>query len=157
MENDSTDRRHPLLQQDRLMGFATVAVSLFLLWETFYFPETHWDPLGIAFWPRTVLGGMLLIGTFLIYRGRVVEGFERVDWRGGVILGAGAGYVLLLPSIGFLLLTPPFMFLAVMLIGGRWTRGRIVEALVVAVVSTVTIFFVFQEALLVRLPEGLLY
>ena len=156
MKDQSSDTRHPLLKQDRLMGIGILVVCAFLFWKTFSFPETTWDPLGIAFWPRLLLGAMATIGIFLVSRGVVVDGFGVVDWRGGVILAFGVGYVLLLEVVGFVLLTLPFMFLSVMLIGRRWSVRRIIEALIVAAAGTITIFFVFQEALLVRLPEGLL-
>lgn len=156
MDDDPSGNRNPLLKQDRLIGIGTLAVCAFLFWNTFSFPETNWDALGIAFWPRFLLGSMALIGVFLVVRGVVVPGFEPIDWRGGIILCFAFAYVFLLETVGFLLLTAPAMFLAVMLIGRRWTLPRVIEALAVALVGTFTVYFVFQEALLVRLPEGLL-
>ena len=156
MGDGTSKKRSPLLKQDRLVGAVTIVVCAFLFWNTFTFPETNWDALGIAFWPRAVLAAMLVIGVFLVVRGVVVDGFERVDWRGGVVLGCGVVYVFLLQVLGFVLATGPFMFLAVMLIGGRWTARRMIEAAIVALVGTGTVFFVFQEALLVSLPEGIL-
>lgn len=156
MDGRPSETRSPLLKQDRLVGIVALAVCAFLFWNTFSFPETHWDALGIAFWPRALLLTMAVIGVYFVVRGVVVDGFDRVDWRGGVILGFGVVYVLLLEPVGYLLATAPFMFLAVMLIGRRWTPGRMIEATIVAIAGTGTVFFVFQEALLVRLPQGLL-
>ena len=145
------------LKQDRIIGVTILIVSLFLLWETFSFPPPNWDPLGIAFWPRVLLGTLLLIGSFFIIKGNLDNGpFERLDWRAFAVLSGGLLYISLIESVGFILLTPFFLFVAVLSLGGELTRPRLIEAGLVAGLGTLVIHLVFVKGLRVFLPEGLL-
>ena len=150
------DKRSPL-KQDRAVGIAILIGGSILFWETLSFPSTNWDPLGIAFWPRFLLITMIVIGVYLIVKGSLDDGpFDRINWRAFIVLAGGVIYITLLETIGFMLLTPPFLFLAVLALGGSLTRSRIIEAALVAAGGTLFIHFVFVKGLRVFLPEGLL-
>ena len=150
------DRRSKL-KQDRAVGISILVAGTVLFWETLSFPSTNWDPLGIAFWPQFLLITMMSIGVYLIVKGSLDDGpFERINWRAFIVLAGGVIYICLLQTIGFLLLTPPFLFLAVLCLGGSLTRTRILEAVLVAGGGTLFIHLVFVKGLRVFLPEGLL-
>lgn len=155
-ENKRVDK-HSILNQDRVVGISVLIVGAILLWETFSFRPSNWDPLGIAFWPRFLLGALSLIGVYLIVKGSLDEGpYERLNWRAFIVLAGGVTYICLLETIGFILLTPPFLFLAVICLGGSLSKARVIEAVLVAVGGTLFIQLVFVKGLRVFLPEGLL-
>lgn len=155
-EGKSVDKRS-VLNQDRAVGICILFAGTILFRETLSFPPPNWDPLGIAFWPRILLGALMLIGVYLIIKGSLDDGpFERLNWRAFIVLASGVVYTCLLNTIGFILLTPPFMFLAVICLGGSLTKTRVIEAILVAGGGTLFIHLVFVKGLRVFLPEGLL-
>lgn len=158
---ESVDRKRAghrsVVKQDRAVGISILLAGSILFWETFSFPTTNWDPLGIAFWPRFLLITMMVIGAYLVFKGSLDDGpFERINWRAFIVLAGGVTYICLLQTIGFLLLTPPFLFLAVICLGGSLKRARVIEAILVAAGGTLFIHLVFVKGLRVWLPEGLL-
>jgi hypothetical protein len=145
------------MKQDRLVGIGLLVVSAILLRETFSFPVNEWEPLGMAFWPRILLGALSLIGVYLIVRGSLDEGpFERLKSKAFAALLAGVGYVLLLPYIGYAILTPLFLFLTSLALTETLDGRRLAESGLMAVAGSIVVYLVFQYGLLVQLPEGLL-
>jgi hypothetical protein len=142
--------------QDRLLGIAIVVIGAFLFWQTFSFRTVNWDPLGLPFWPRILLGLLGVVGVYLIVRGSLDRGpFLRLEPRAFVVLAAAVVYVLAIDILGFLVATPLFLFGFHLALGGI-TRGHLVEAAIVAACGTSLIYYVFQEALWVQFPEGIL-
>ena len=140
--------------QDRIFGLVTIPVCLFLLYQTFFFKKFDWDPLGMAFWPRLILIGLLIISVYYLIRGSVDSGpYETVEptafisWVGGVL------YIILMPYLSFIVMTPIFLFIFVCCLGG-WNRKVMIEAAITAVVTTVFVYLVFQKFLMVDLPSG---
>ncbi|MEM7022110.1 MAG: tripartite tricarboxylate transporter TctB family protein [Pseudomonadota bacterium] len=144
------------MAQDRLVGIAIILIGAFLLWETFSFKTVDWDPLGLPFWPRILLGALGVIGIYLIVRGSLDQGpFRPLEIRAFAVLAGALVYVFSIDILGFLVATPLFMFLFHLALGGI-TRGHLVEAAILAVGGTGLIYYVFQEALWVQFPEGML-
>jgi hypothetical protein len=142
--------------QDRLVGIAIVLIGAFLFWQTFSFKVVNWDPLGLPFWPRILLGLLGAIGVYLIVRGSLDRGpFHRLEPRAFVVLAGAVAYVLTIDILGFLIATPLYLFGFHLALGGV-TRGHLVEAAVVAACGTGVIYYVFQDVLWVQFPEGVL-
>ncbi len=142
--------------QDRLIGIAIVVIGAFLFWQTFSFRTVNWDPLGLSFWPRVVLGLLGVVGAYLIVRGSLDRGpYHRLEWRAFVVLGGAIVYVLAIDIVGFLVATPLYLFAFHLALGGV-TRGHLVEAAIVAACATGLIYYIFEEALWVQFPEGML-
>lgn len=145
------------MKQDRIVGLGILVVGAFLLYETFTFRVVTWEPLGMAFWPRVLLGCLAVIAVHLILRGSLDEGpFHRVESRAFVALAIGTVYVLLLDTIGYVLLTPPFLFVAALLLGRPVTSRKAVGYAFMAVVGTASMYLAFHGGLRVELPQGLL-
>lgn len=145
------------MKQDRLVGVGLLVVSAILLRETFSFPVNEWEPLGMAFWPRILLGALSLIGVYLVVRGSLDEGpFERLKPKAFAALLAGVGYVLLLPYMGYAILTPLFLFLTSLALTETIDGRKLAESGIMAVAGSVAVYLIFQYGLLVQLPEGLL-
>ena len=142
--------------QDRWLGIAILVIGAFLYYETFFFHEVDWVPLGMAFWPRLLLGSLGVLSVYFIIRGSLDEGpYERlVPMAFAVLLGC-IGYVLLIDAVGWLLLTPVFLFALTVFLGDR-SRRTFVHAAMSAAFGTIVVYFIFHYGLDVQLPEGLL-
>lgn len=141
---------------DRIIGIGLILGGAVLLWRTFTFPAPMWDPLGMAFWPRLLIGALMLIGLVLTLRGRIgTGGAQKLDWRAFVVLGGAVLYVAVMERIGFLVTTPPFLFAAVVLLCLPVTKRRLVEAAGLAVIGTGLVYVLFSKVLLVSLPQGI--
>lgn len=144
------------MQHDRLVGIWTLVLVVLLFWATFYFRKISWEPLGLAFWPRLVLGGMFPVAIFLIIKGDLAPGTSKpinikafFPWLAAVV------YIWVMPYLGFLIATPLFLFLFVLALGG-WNRKVIKDAALTAIITTVVVYLAFQKFLDVLLPEGIL-
>lgn len=146
----------PRFGQDRLVGIAILAIGAVLFWQTFSFKTVNWDPLGLPFWPRILLGLLGALAVYLIARGSLDQGpYQRLEARAFVVLAGAIVYVLAIDILGFLVATPLFMFGFHLALGGI-TRAHLIEAAVLAVGGTGLIYYVFQDALWVQFPEGML-
>ena len=142
--------------QDRWLGIGIVVVVAYLWYETFFFHEVDWVPLGMAFWPRILLGGLGVLSLYFIVRGRLDKGpYGRLAPTAFAVLVGCVGYVLLLEAVGWLVLTPLFIFFLTIFLSDRSRRSTI-HAAVSAIVGTIIVYFIFHYGLDVQLPEGLL-
>lgn len=153
---DREENGKPLIAaQDRVVGLVLLAAGAFLFAWTFTFRTVEWDPLGLAFWPRIVLGLLLAAGAYLAVRGRLDGGpLKALQPTAFLVLGGILAYALLLGPLGYLVATPLYIVAFHLALGGV-SRRHVVEALISATVGTALVYYVFQEALLVQLPEGL--
>ncbi len=146
----------PRLGQDRIVGLVILLVGAFLFYETFNFRVVAWDPLGLAFWPRIVLGIMGLLAVYLIIRNSVDAGpFQPLQGRAFVLLAGLSLYVLLLPKLGYLIATPIMLFCFHVALGGTQPK-RLLEAAIFAGIATWIVAWVFESLLFVQFPQGLL-
>lgn len=143
------------LSPDRLIGIALLVACAIFFRASFDLPAPVWDPLGMAFWPRVILGSLFTIAICLVFFGQIgSEIVEKVDPKAFLVVGFGIAYVLTLQTLGFLLTTPVFVFVSVILLGLPISRRRILEALLLAAISTGLVYVLFQQLLIVSLPEG---
>lgn len=142
--------------QDRVVGIVLLVAGALLFWRTFSFRTVDWDPLGLAFWPRIVLGLMMAAGLYLTVLGRLDEGpFRPLESKAFLILVGLALYALLLEPLGFLVATPLYVAGFHLALGGV-SRRTLLEAVISAAAGTFLIWWIFQDLLLVQFPEGLL-
>ncbi len=143
-------------RQDRLVGLVLVIGGSLLFWRTYSFHIVDWDPLGLAFWPRIVLGLLIASGAYLILRGSLDDGpFQKPVAKAFAYLAIIGAYAILMAPIGFLIATPVFIVAFHLSLGG-WSFRNLIEACILAAVCTGFIYYVFQDLLLVQFPEGLL-
>jgi len=147
-----------MMPQDRKFGILILAICVPLFIETLYFPTRMYVPLGVAFWPRLLLGFLAACGAFLVFRGSLDKGpFDRLNPKAFIAVGIAMVYVILLDAIGYLLLTPVFLFVGSCILAGKIDRKQIITGTIVAVLGTGITYLVFHDGLYVQLPEGLLY
>jgi len=144
--------------KDRILGIGLLVVLIPLTIETFYFPVRVNIPLGVSFWPRLIILLLAILAVYFIVKdsidGKPADDLNRKAFGS---VGFAFVYVLLLETIGFLILTPVFLFAGCLILGGHSDRKWIIRATILAVLGTVFTYVIFHNALLVQLPEGLLY
>mgnify|MGYP005861197985 CR=1 FL=1 len=138
--------RHP----DRWVGVVCLIAGGLLFWETFSFRRVDWDPLGLPFWPRVVLGLIGLASVWLILKGDLGRRpAEPIEPRALAYLAGLLVYLASVPALGFVVATPPYLFLFHRAMdGGR----RIVEGALVAALGTAALWLLFVVGLGVPLP-----
>jgi putative tricarboxylic transport membrane protein len=147
---------------DTVWGLVSLVVSLTLFWIAGDLPKSALVPIGPDFYPRMALGATALLGAVLVIEGvfaglrpREPEAGARPNYR--LVVEAFAVfflYVALLPGLGFRIAT--FLFVGVLqaVIDPPRSRPRWITIVVVALVTTVVTYLVFERYLSVLLPRG---
>ena len=150
--------------RDGYTGLAVLAASLALFGATLGLERHPLVPVGPGFYPRIVLGvtaafaALLIVADVLLRRRAPVATAPRSTVNYALVLaafGIFAAYVVALPYVGFRVGT--FLFLMAMPVALERPpdRRRWVIVVVVAALSTVATYFVFERYLHVLLPRGL--
>lgn len=140
---------------DRWVGFAIVAAAIPLFIVTFWFPVIDWAPLGMAFWPRLLIGLLCALAAGMIAVGRF--GGEEPGTLSGRALGVLAGslaYVFLLTPVGYLIVTPVYLAALNLALATPAQRSWL-EAALVALGGTAVTYGAFQYGLGIELPAGI--
>lgn len=130
--------------------------TLFLIWHTF-------DPIyqvsfmtagrGPVFFPRLVLSAMLLFSLIVLWedRGKEAESHARGSYIRTIAALVTTGlYTLAITRIGFVFSTVIFSALLPWFMGYR----RVSVILVLAVVYTLAVWYVFEKVFLIVLPSS---
>ena len=153
-----------MLKGELIFALLIFVVSLFLYWVTGSFGTgtvLQGSQMGPAFWPRLLLGALLLLSV-VVSVGTIRKIAREKAWgeslltmdRGKVrffaAIGLGVAYLILLPVLGFIAITPVFM-IAFMLLLGEKSKGWIIG---VSIAMTAIIVVLFTKAMYVPLPRG---
>lgn len=153
-----------MLKGELVFSLLIFVASLFLYSVTGSFGERttlQGAQMGPAFWPRFVLGSIILLSG-IVSVGTIRRIVKEKGWgealmtmdRGKVRFFAAAGlcvaYLALLPVLGFIAVTPVFM-IAFMLLLGEKSKGWILG---VSIAMTAVIVVLFTKAMYVPLPRG---
>jgi putative tricarboxylic transport membrane protein len=147
---------------DTVAGLVSLVASVALFWIAGDLPKSALVPIGPDFYPRMALGVTALLSTVLVVEG-VVAGLRPREPAAGarpnyrLVVEAFAIfflYVALLPGLGFRIAT--FLFVGVLqaVIEPPRSRARWLTVLVVALVTTLVTYVVFERYLSVLLPRG---
>ncbi|MEW6690055.1 MAG: tripartite tricarboxylate transporter TctB family protein [Pseudomonadota bacterium] len=147
------------LSRDGWGGLAVLAASLLLFWLTLGLKDSPLVPIGPGFYPRIVLGLTGLLSLFLVVRDllskKAPETKARANYGAVVLHFAVFGlYVAALPGLGFRIATFAYVAAANALMDApRGAKGWARVALI-AFVTALATWFVFERELLVLLPRG---
>ena len=149
---------------DAVIGLALVLFALAMIWYTRTFPAMPGQDYGPALFPVLIGIGLLVTGGILIVSGlgrlRTEPLFAGGDWLRSphhvasflaVVLGL-LFYILVSDWLGFIPSAALLLFGLLVIL----RRGRPLSALVIALLTTLVINYVFTQFLLVPLPLGLL-
>jgi putative tricarboxylic transport membrane protein len=148
-------------RHDLVGGLLAAVLGAAVVLHVRSFPELPDGQPGPALFPGIVGGLLVVFGLVLVVRAVRARGEPNGDpgaavpaqgWlRALAVIGLVVGYMLLAETLGFLVTMGVLLFLLM------WTLGaRPLVAVLAAAVTTGFIFAVFEELLLVPLPEGLL-
>lgn len=148
---------------DAVFGALFAALGAFLLWHVQGFPAIPGQQYGAGAFPGLIGAGFVAAGALLVVsglrRGAALPWLQLADWASSprhlgafaaVVLGVVA-YILWVDDLGFLLLAPLLLFAWLVVLG-----VRVPAAALVALVSSLVIWFAFYKLLRVPLPWGVL-
>ncbi|MDP2241266.1 MAG: tripartite tricarboxylate transporter TctB family protein [Burkholderiales bacterium] len=149
--------------RDGIAGLVCLATSLGLFAATIGLPEASLlVPIGPGFYPRIVLGITVLLSAILIvtdFAGRArrpaITAGVPANYRLVLITFSIIGiYIALLPSLGFRIATFAFVSVLQVALEPPRNRNNWLRVLIVAVVTTLITYLVFERYLSVLLPRG---
>jgi len=153
----SPDRNAPSRWPDILLGLATLPVVAFLFVETLSFRKMVWEPLGMAFWPQVVLGGLAVCAVLFIASGilRPREA-DRIAPAAFVTPAAALLFLLAMPFAGFYAGGGLLVFALTIILAPHRTARTPLVALLNAGVVLLLVWLLFGQVLNLSLPGGLL-
>lgn len=146
-------------RHDLVGGLLAAVLGAAVVLHVQTFPELPDDQPGPALFPGLVGGLLVLFGLVLVVRAVLARSEPAADpdvgntaqgrLRALAVLGLVVGYLLLAETLGFAVTMGVLLFLLMWLLG-----ARPLVAVLAAVATTGFIFVVFEELLLVPLPQG---
>ncbi len=146
---------------DIVAGTIGTALGSYVLIEGRKMPVDHIMKLGPSFFPSLLAVGLVGFSAFLAVRGALSKesgGFDRIDfrsfgiWRALLSLLAAVVYAILLKPLGFLPGTVLLVLGVMLLLGSR----RPLDLVLAPLLSTLGVWLVFEQLLMISLPVGLL-
>lgn len=139
---------------DRNLGIAAILLAIFMLWQSYgMVPAFSYEPLGPRAFPM-LLGVLIgLCGIYLLIKGQFKAAYiaPNTQLKIFILFLLFIAYGFLFQPLGFIVST----FLAILSIGYLF-GGRLIPLLISGVVSSVALYFLFDRALSVVLPVGIL-
>lgn len=149
--------------RDGIAGLVCLVTSLGLFAATIGLPEaTLLVPVGPGFYPRIVLGITAVLSAVLVvtdFTGRAARPAKPAgapdNYRLVLLTFAIVGvYVALLPNLGFRIATFAFVSILQAVLEPPRSSGGWLRVLIVALVTTLVTYLVFERYLSVLLPRG---
>lgn len=140
---------------DRIIAAIVIVLGAVILFLAFGFPAPGQpeDP-GTAALPRLIGGALVILGIMLLFNSEknifLPEPGTRT--RTGLIIVAGIAYAFALTPLGFMLSSLIFMVLALLIMGIR----SILRLVLVPIIVSVAVYYLFTDALGVYLPSGII-
>ncbi|WP_084620146.1 tripartite tricarboxylate transporter TctB family protein [Devosia chinhatensis] len=146
---------------DRMLGLGFAALGLVILVLSLQLPApiaaTRID-YGPGFFP-TILGVVIALSglAMVVFKPEPVDPQDEEEpsdknyLRPAFVLVAALVYIFFSQQIGFLLLAPPILF-SLLMVG----RAALVPSVLISIIGSIVVYFLFAKLLLVPLPLGLL-
>jgi putative tricarboxylic transport membrane protein len=148
------------LSKDGWGGLAVLAASLFLFGLTLGLKDNPLVPIGPGYYPRIVLAvtavfALALIGVDLAVPSRPARAVEKLNYVLVLEMFAVFGlYVGALPYVGFRISTFSYVAATNALLDVPRTAKGWARVLLIALITTVAVYYVFERYLTVLLPRG---
>ncbi len=153
--DSATPTRDGSLLGDRIIAVIVIALGAVVLFLAFGFPAPGQpeDP-GTAALPRLIGGALVVLGVMLFFNCEknifLPEPGSRL--RTGLIVVASVAYTFALTPLGFMLSSLIFMVFGLLIMGIR----SILRLVLVPVIISVAVYYLFTDALGVYLPSGII-
>jgi putative tricarboxylic transport membrane protein len=148
------------LSKDGWGGLAVLAASLCLFGLTLGLKDNPLVPIGPGYYPRIVLAvtavfALALIGVDLAVPSRPARAVEKLNYVLVLEMFAVFGlYVGALPYVGFRISTFSYVATTNALLDLPRTAKGWARVLLIALITTVAVYYVFERYLTVLLPRG---
>jgi putative tricarboxylic transport membrane protein len=148
---------------DAVFGAVLLLLGVAVLLAVRGYPNIPGQNVGPALFPALIAAGLIVCALLLILGGvrRHAEApwFEPMPWLGSrrhviafvTVVASVVFYIALVDSVGFLVVAPLMLVAMFVAFRVRWPIG-----VIVALVSTLVIWYVFYKLLRVPLPWGVL-
>lgn len=150
---------------DAIVGAIFIVIAGLMIQQSFSFPGFPGQDYGPNLFPRIIAGGIILCSVLLILRGlrtRAATGEAWVEFDSwtrvpkhvasfAIMLGAMAVYIVMSEPVGFII-TAFVLQLGLFL----WFSVKPLNAVVIAIASTLVVQYSFGTLLRVPLPRGIL-
>lgn len=133
-----------------------IAFAVFLYANTYTFKFETYPKAGPQIWPRSLLVLLILTSLILIFKlsFEIVEGEkQRPKTMWGMMLKGISIlflYIFSMEYLGYILSTLSFTFLAMLMLGNK----KKFQLVIVPLMSTFLIFFLFNYGMFIPLPKG---
>jgi putative tricarboxylic transport membrane protein len=147
------------LSRDGWAGLAVLAVSLFLFALTLDLKPSPLVPIGPGFYPRIVLGLTALLAAALVavdlFSRKKPEAMPAANYAAVILHFAVFGvYTVALPWLGFRIATFAYIATANALLEPPQSARGWLRVALVALITTVVVYYAFEYYLSVLLPRG---
>jgi len=134
---------------------------------TYSFEALTTTRIGPDFMPKIISVFMAVFSILIVFSGFkrlkeskkeeiMIENSDKVNYIPVLItLGLMIGYIVLMPIIGFLIMTALYIFCQIMVLCHKSNR-KIWLFLLISIVSSVVIYYVFRSVFYVMLPNGII-
>ena len=150
-----------MLSRDGWGGLAVLAASLLLFWGTLGLKDNPLVPIGPGFYPRIVLGVTAVLSLWLLLadvfasKPPAASRRERLNYRLVALTFAVFGlYVGALPYLGFRIATGLYVAATCALLAPPRNAKTWAGVFILAVLTALVTYLVFERYLLVLLPRG---
>lgn len=149
------------MTKDRLFSTCILLFCLLMYVATYDFASGPTvGAVGPEVFPRAVIAVTALLAGISLLTSFINKSEKRIDLRGVPHKYRAVGFLLLLfllyafalPVVGFVPATLGFMFIGQATLRGLSRRKDVITNVVVTVLSTLVVYFVFTEALNILLP-----
>jgi hypothetical protein len=148
------------LSKDGWGGLAVLAASLFLFALTLGLKDNPLVPIGPGYYPRIVLAvtasfALALVAMDFVAPSRLARAAEKLNYVLVLEMFAVFGlYVGALPYLGFRVSTFVYVAATNALLDVPWTVKGWARVPLIALITTVAVYYVFERYLTVLLPRG---
>ena len=148
------------LSKDGWGGLAVLAASLFLFALTLGLKDNPLVPIGPGYYPRVVLAvtasfALALVAMDFVAPSRLARAAEKLNYVLVLEMFAVFGlYVGALPYLGFRVSTFVYVAATNALLDVPWTVKGWARVPLIALITTVAVYYVFERYLTVLLPRG---
>lgn len=154
---------------DLLTGITFIAFALFIFWASFDIQDFSSIGVGASFAPRLVAVLFVMVGAAIIFLGKNQKSLPAEDTslkkehsKGLVGLPAAfltitlmATYGFLLKYLGFIIASSFYVFFQILILNKSSKKTYFVFILI-SIISTILIYFIFYKIFGIELPENIL-
>ena len=149
-----------LKNKEFILGLIMIVVSIIYFIMTSQLPDKVGQKIDSKTLPFLISGFMFVLGILQIIKGLKVDVIEAVEKTDRVNLIKTVVllilYIALFSRLGFIISSALFIFFQIILLTPPTEKKNYLLFAIIAIVSSVAVYFIFKEAFDIFLPQGIL-